>query len=132
MPDEAQQVRAIVRGMEAATAKAVIRVSLDLTSNLIGSTPVDTGWARANWVPRSGAPFEGTNGEPGSSGAGAQATGQAEVAGFTLRKGAVYVTNNVPYIERLNEGYSPQASAGFVQRAIAQAVEQEFGDLETL
>ena len=35
----------------------------------------------------------------------------------------VHITNNVPYIEALNEGHSPQEAAGFVQRAIARALQ---------
>jgi hypothetical protein len=31
---------------------------------------------------------------------------------------AIYITNNTPHIERLNEGWSAQTSAGFFERAL--------------
>lgn len=34
----------------------------------------------------------------------------------------VYVENNVPYIERLERGYSRQAPRGFVKQAISAAI----------
>ena len=37
----------------------------------------------------------------------------------------MFVSNNVKYITRLNDGYSRQAPAGFVQSAIRKAVTQD-------
>jgi formaldehyde-activating enzyme involved in methanogenesis len=42
------------------------------------------------------------------------------------------VSNNVPYINRLNEGHSAQAPAGFVQQAVAKAVADTTRDLAQL
>ena len=125
---ERQQIRAILRGVGEFTGRLVTRITLDINADLIMHTPVDTGWARANWVPRIGQPFEGTSGTrpaAGStfSGGAEQAAGQAAVLGYKLSKGLVHVTNNVPYIEALNDGHSPQEPAGFVQRAIARALQ---------
>ncbi len=35
----------------------------------------------------------------------------------------VYLANNVIYIGRLNDGYSPQTAAGFVERAVKRGIE---------
>lgn len=40
---------------------------------------------------------------------------------------AVYITNNVPHIERLNEGWSQQTSPGFFERALLQAKKSVLG-----
>lgn len=121
------QITAIVRGIHAVTERAVKTVTLDVHANLVETTPVDTGWARANWVPRVGQPANEPVGSPGSSGVSAARAaaqnGITQVLGYVIQKGSVFVTNNVPYIERLNDGHSQQEPAGFVQRAIRKAVD---------
>ncbi len=122
------QIRAIVRGMNGIAERVIRKVTLDVTANLIETTPVDTGWARANWVPSISAPFiaslANAQRTPAdvSSAVGQQGEGKAKVFGYKLHMGKVFVTNNVPYIIDLNLGSSRQAPAAFVQRAIAKAV----------
>ena len=131
-----QQIRAVLRGVDRVTERAVVDVTLRVNRNLLRESPVDTGWSRANWVPRVGAPHEGTVGErPATGGAfqdpGTARAGQASVLGYTRNQGRTYITNNVPYIVDLNErgstralnSYGVTATPGFVQRAIADAVE---------
>ena len=123
---ETAQILAIGRGITQLTERSVRKITLDVHANLVEHTPVDTGWARANWVPRTGVPLQAPVGQPGSGGvaaaAAASSTGIAKVLSYALTQGKVFVTNNVPYIERLNNGYSRQEPAGFVQRAIRRAV----------
>jgi hypothetical protein len=114
--------KAVVKALEEFSAKVVKAITLEITSNLIKSTPVDTGWARANWVPSVGTPAGGTVGSPRGVSAGAQAAGQAKVAGYKITQGNVFITNNVPYILRLNDGSSTQAPSGFIQQAIARGI----------
>jgi hypothetical protein len=45
--------------------------------------------------------------------------------------GEVHVSNAVPYVQSLNDGHSQQAPAGFVQAAIAKAVELDLKAIET-
>lgn len=134
MPTEEQQIREIRLALERATETVIRKISLDVTANLIKTTPVDTGWARANWVPAVGKRFQGTVGsredaQAGRVSAGAQATGQARVAGYRLTDGRVFVSNNVPYILRLNDGSSTQAPAGFIQAAINKALTRDILEL---
>ena len=92
-----------------------------------GGTPVDTGHARANWVPSVGDPHSGV-----VDGDAAHDTGVAAVLGYNLGDGPAWIANNVPYILRLNDGWSKQQGAFFVERAIAETLleaEQRFGDL---
>jgi len=111
------------------------KVVLDIVANLVSSpntgygTPVDTGWARTNWVPGIGTPPTGTAGSREAAEAGIldtsmQQRGLAEVAAaYKLNQGSIFISNNVPYIVLLNEGSSAQAPAGFVQNAIMKAIE---------
>ena len=108
------------------TERVVRKITLDLHANLVETTPVDTGWARANWVPRVRTPIDEAVGSPDGGGiSAAQAaanSGIAQVLNYRLSQGRVFVSNAVPYIERLNDGSSTQAPAGFVQVAIRKAV----------
>ena len=102
-------------------------VIIEATANLMeppdeGGTPIDSGWARGNWIPSPDAPVEeavGTEGDAASAQA-AQQEGIAKVAGHQGPSPA-YVANNVPYIQRLNDGWSKQAPAGFVEAAVDKA-----------
>lgn len=119
-------VRIVVQSLNGFTEKLVRRLTLNVTANLIEDTPVDTGWARANWVPSIGAPRRQTAGtraaaEDGRIDLGPQTSGQLDVAAYKLGP-AIFVSNNVPYIERLNSGSSRQAPAAFVQAAILRAI----------
>ena len=125
-----KQVTAIVRDLDRFAERLIVKITLDVTANLVEATPVDTGWARANWVPsvgqRSRRPAQSFPGRTPSAfvqtAAAKQSVGQAQAVGYKLERGRVFVSNNVDYILRLNDGYSRQAPAGFVQRAIRKAV----------
>ena len=112
-PCESREIRAIVRGLERFTSKLITKITLDVTANLVKATPVDTGWARANWVPAIGQaanPIQPEGGTRTSAEvAGARARQSAATPGvlrYNVRQGRVVVSNNVPYIESLNTGHS--------------------------
>lgn len=120
-------IRIVVKAAEGFAEKVVRKLALDIVANLVaapseGGTPVDTGWARANWLPRVGSPATGTVGSPTSVTRSAQQAGLQQVATWKMGAGKVWITNAVPYIGRLNAGWSKQAPAGFVQAAIRRAV----------
>jgi len=120
--------RLIVRSLDTFSQRVIQRLTLEAHANVTEATPVDTGWARANWVPAIGEPFEETAGsaEQAADGRVSQAEAQlglAEVAtAYRIERGPVFISNNVPYIASLNDGSSDQAPTGFVQTAIADAV----------
>lgn len=113
---------------------------------LVLATPVDTGRARSNWRVGVGA---STTAEiepysPGKKlGIGERSNANAAIAAGLARinsvrgvsgqggglQTAIYITNNTPYIGNLpngrglNDGFSPQASAGFIQAALLEARE---------
>lgn len=126
-----QQIEMIMRGLERVSERVIKKIALDVTANLIETTPVDTGWARANWVPSIGVEnrrpaLANPEGPDVATAAARQGTGKAEiVTGYFLGRGKIFISNNVPYIVRLNEGSSQQAPAGFVQAAIRKAVTQD-------
>ena len=125
-----RSVRVIVESLNGFVEQIIIGLTLDVVANLKaapgqGGTPVDTGWARSNWIPNIGEPLDAPVGSRSNVSTGPQNQAEAGIAGYTLSKGRVYISNNVPYILRLNEGSSRQAPAGFVQRAVAKAVRED-------
>jgi hypothetical protein len=111
--DQAAAVMARLRSEVAGVAKSLI---LEIDAELRESTPVDTGHARANWVPSVGAPHTGED-----AGA-AHDAGVAAVLAYNLGDGDLYESNNVPYIGFLLGGSSAQAPAGWDAAAFDRAV----------
>lgn len=111
--------RKIAALIERAAKSLVLEIDRELRKRGTG-TPVDTGHARANWVPSIGQPFRGE--APGTSLAEHDA-GVAEILGFKLASGQMlYLSNNVPYVRRLNDGWSQQAPALFVEACVDRAL----------
>lgn len=127
------QIIGLVSEIEEFTSGVVKKITLDVTANLEETTPVDTGWARANWVPSVGTAYdENLESQSGANRAdfvnGAESRkqkGRAEVAAYSLEMGPCFISNNVPYIGKLNEGTSKQAPRAFVQAGIEKAVKQD-------
>ncbi len=125
-----KNVSKVIISLSEFTQELVQRVALRITANLQEDTPVDTGWARSNWVPSIGDPYRGLAGskegdvvliDPSTSD-----LGKAQVAtSYKLSDGAIFISNNVPYIMALNEGHSSQAPQAFVQASIAKAIQTE-------
>ena len=84
----------------------------EVFSNIIQMTPVDTGRARGNWQCTIGAPFTGEDD-----------TGDVLKMQNALPRRAgsvVYLTNNMPYIGRLEyDAHSTQAPNGMVRVSVA-------------
>lgn len=131
------QVRAIIKGLDEVSEKVIRKITLDIVANLIGSTPVDTGWARANWVPSIGLPVQKNlrnvqvTPQRAAGARGSQQSAIGRITGYRLPMGSVFISNNVPYIMRLNDGSSKQEPAGFVQRAIRKAATQDIKGIAT-
>lgn len=114
-------------------ADAVIsKVCLDLLSDIVLNTPVDTGRARANWQCSIGLPASGEVSFSGDTGKGisAPATSAASTYAITAGGAAIasaprnifWISNNLPYINRLEfDQWSNQAPSGMVRLAINRA-----------
>jgi hypothetical protein len=91
-----------------------------------GGTPVRSGWASSEWVVTLDVPPTGTllSRQEAESGGVSRINQriqlQTVLSQFRLGR-EVYLANNTPHIGLLNEGLSSQASAGFVEAAIAAA-----------
>jgi len=119
--------------------EGVRKVALAIDQAVVIATPVDTGRARSNWLVTVGSQSETDIPPyvPGSQGSTAgpnvqKALDQAKAAVAAYKgAGAIFITNNLPYIQRLDEGWSKQAPAGYVSRA-AEAAAKAVGSLSIL
>jgi len=136
-----KQTSFVVQRLTGFTEKGIRRLSLEVHAELVsapseGGTPVDTGWARANWVPAIGAAngaLAGTReaAERGNINLSLAQRGLALIATrYKLQQGPVFISNGVPYIGQLNDGSSRQAPAGFVQSAILRAIRTTVRELK--
>lgn len=131
MADE--QLSFLVADLRTFTAAETVALALDVQANLQEDTPRDLGWARANWVMSVGLPVEdpaiAAKSNPGPADVSLALTRQqqslGEVASYgSIDQGAIFTTNNVPYIGALNAGWSRQAGAAFIQRSAARAMQK--------
>lgn len=128
----------LARGVEVAALTVTKEQALDVQYMLAKETPVDVATARSNWRISVGRPLVGrikaylpypsrhrkpygAGGTKSESANLSAVTSQGRARLATYEKGSIYISNNVPYIGPLDRGHSPQASSGFVARAVLQA-----------
>jgi hypothetical protein len=132
------QIDIIVADLENYTRGEIIALAQNVNANLRDSpplgTPIDTGWASANWVPSVGEPFVDPSADTVKDPTPAQISARArqsaeglnELLSWRNQDGPIFSTNNVPYIGALNNGHSSQSPRGFVQAAIEKAIRQTY------
>lgn len=94
--------------------KVMRQVSIKLFSAIIKASPVDTGRFRMNWMASGGMSTSGTT--DATDKLGNIAIGNA--TSFVLKATdwrEFTLTNNLPYAQRLEYGWSQQAPQGFVR-----------------
>ncbi len=109
------------RQVETGASQMVRATALIINQVIVNETPVDTGHARANWQIGISEPITSEIDEEDPSGAATIERNAGTIRQAPPRKDII-LSNNVPYIHKLNEGSSSQAPAQFVQMAVAQAV----------
>ncbi len=99
--------------------KVMRQVSIKLFSAIIKASPVDTGRFRMNWMASGSTPADGTTDATDKS--GNTATGNA--TSFVLNAADWHtftLTNNLPYAQRLEYGWSQQAPQGMVRTNVSR------------
>lgn len=121
------QGRRIAENSDALTRRTAMAVD----QAVVSGTPVDTGRAKSNWIAQLDAAPEGvieaySPGDLGSTEAentqAALDQAEAVIAGYNYGS-EIHITNNLPYIQRLNDGYSAQAPKNFVEEAVQEAAQ---------
>lgn len=122
----AKKLEELAKGFDKSSGKTTEKIALTILGQLVYSTPVDSSKALSNWQLNVGSPIKFKidayfPGEFGSSQKqSAQAALEAAKKALQGRKSGepIYITNNLPYINRLNDGHSKQTTPGFIERAI--------------
>lgn len=97
------------------------KIALTAYRRIILRTPVKTGRARGNWQCTIGSPAGGTLYTEDQSGAKAVSAMQARVLAWKAVSGvSILLTNNLPYIGKLEHGSSIQAPNGMVGLTVAE------------
>lgn len=123
-----EKMQALSKAIPVNVKRGLKQTVLAIDQVLVTSTPVDTGRARSNWIVGSGPSNEAISAYfPGKDGASAAANAQAalqQAQDFldSSDVSVIYISNNLAYIQYLNEGSSAQAPAGFVEAAVEAGV----------
>ena len=126
------QLRAFERKTIDKMERAARKIVLDAFSEVIMMSPVDTGRFRGNWQTAIGSVPSGTIEVLDPDGNIVIAKVAGVTAGMEIGD-VVYMANNLPYAQRLEDGWSQQAPAGMVRltvqrfQPIADAVIRQIG-----
>ena len=94
--------------------KAKIAAATEALRTAIDGTPVLTGRARRGWT-------VGIGKRPRRAKKGASPEEGFQIIKTAKPGDTIYIVNRLPYMNRLNNGWSKKAPAGFFERAIARA-----------
>jgi len=110
----ARDVRVFAKKAKLDTRQVIRAVTLEISTSIILRTPVDTGRARNGWRATIDKPsaVKGRKADPAAT----AALGTVRTAVSDIGGNIYYLTNNLPYIRRLEyEGWSTQAPAGMMR-----------------
>ena len=96
-------------------------VAIKVLRNVVSDAPVDTGLFKGNWLVGISSKDPRVIKRKSISGQVSINTGIRKIG---KQKGFedIWISNNLPYAQRLNEGWSGQAPMNFVQNAIIRAL----------
>ena len=130
--DFAKRVSRIAVEVEGNVERAMKDCATAVARSVVEGTPVDTGKARSNWLAGIDTPViaeieahaPGMGGSTGDTNAEAAiGLASAVIETFDIEKNrSIHVTNNLPYIQPLNDGHSAQAPANFVEMAVMEGL----------
>ena len=110
-----EQIRQFEQAAIAETDEVRKAISIELLSSVVRDTSVDTGRARGNWQISEDSPVTQDIDREDQAGSAPL----NEIAGKVDQSAMdsdLYLSNNLSYIERLEEGYSGQAPEGMLRR----------------
>jgi hypothetical protein len=105
--------------------KQVRAIALEAAAGVILSTPVREGRARGNWQVTEGEPAEGVVDDLDKAGTTTLARAAAVIQ-RAARYPIIWLHNGLPYIRRLEDGWSRQAPHGMVSTTLAR-LRRRFG-----
>ena len=96
----------------------VRKIGLEVYSSVVMRSPVDTGRFRGNWNV-SLANFDPSVSELTDK-EGAASIARASISIADYKGGSIYISNNLPYAKRLEDGWSKQAPVGMLRITVVE------------
>lgn len=110
---DVQGIERVVAEVESRIHKTARVLVLEIWNNLVENTPVRSGRARANWViSRTGVAAELPPGQY-----------SYPAPPVVPRFKELFIVNPLDYVQYLNDGWSEQAPAGFIEASVFNAEE---------
>lgn len=114
------------KAIEESASETAVETALVIVDDLAHETPVDTSQALSNWIVTLNVAstakilphFPGKSGSSKRASAAETVNLARSVLNNKKPGQAIFITNNLSYVRRLNDGYSGQAPAGFVERVV--------------
>lgn len=107
----------------------VRRFTFGVYSRIMRKSPVDQGRFRGNWIISIGAPIDSVTDSRNKAGSFDVNGNPAKIDGFNIAVDqSLVIQNNLPYAEKLDQGYSTQAPKDFTDIAIREEA-QAFDNL---
>lgn len=107
-------------------AQEIRKLGILVDQAVVAETPFRDGQAKANWLMSINSPETRINDNASTfdrSGTYSLTLAKTVTDDYPLNElPDLWIVNNLPYIQRLNEGWSAQAGSKYVEAAIAQAV----------
>ena len=116
-----KSIKRVTVELEGEILKDMRRLAIAADAQLVANTPRDTGRAAANWLPALNVPRRDEVGKAGDEFPNPLAKAASEIVGVKIGD-SIFLSNNLPYILRLNDGHSKKAPSGFVEAAIRVAI----------
>lgn len=109
--------------LQADVNKTARMATFFIDQRLVLQTPVDTGEARGSWQVSVNKPIKSDTDSQDKTGSLTLSQSRAIIeSSKTITYPTFYIRSNKPYIERLNNGYSAQAPANFVDKSITEGL----------
>lgn len=94
---------------------AVQMIAMDTLRGVVLKSPVDTGRFRGNWIVSLNSPSMEQTPATDASGSATMNKNMAAIEGYDVETTSrIYIQNNLPYGNRLENGWSKQAPKGMV------------------
>lgn len=128
-----QQFDKSIKATNVAIEKAIRGAAIEMFSEIVKRTPVGNpslwkdrapagyigGRLRGNWQASISRPNYDELTDVDASGGSTIGKGVQQINGFRMRDNDIYFTNNLPYAERIENGWSQQRPQGMVKVTVA-------------
>jgi allantoicase len=99
---------------------AIQVIAMDSLRGVVQKSPVDTGRFRGNWIVSVDSPNLTETQQTDVNGSATINKGMAAIEAFDINNSRIYIQNNLPYGNRLENGWSKQAPNGMVALTLSE------------